>query len=104
MMLAADRVPVGNVRLPGGRALLPGCPDEVAGARFAGVAPWPGTAPGDVDVAEHDGVGTVGVLPACRRVLDLRMQVRFVGVPAVADRSQRLAAAHDVSHVDRDAA
>src|SRR3954447_16051707 len=69
--LASGRVPVGNVRLPGRGTLLAACPDEVAGTKFAGVAPWPGTAPGDVHVAEHDGVGTVGVLGACRRVLDL---------------------------------
>ena len=35
---------------------------------------------------------------------DLRVQVRFVAVTVVADRGERLAAAHGVSHVDRDAA
>ena len=48
------------------------CPDEVTGAKLAVVAPRPGTAPGDVHVAEHHRVGAVGV-HARRGVLDLQV-------------------------------
>ena len=84
-------------------SLLSECSDEVAVAKLAAVAQRPGTAPGDVCVAEHHGVGAVGVLHACRGVLDLHVQVWFVRVTAVPDRGERLAEPHDVPHLDRDA-
>jgi hypothetical protein len=45
-------------------SLLSDCSDQVAGAKLAAVAPRPGTAPGDVHVAEHHGVGAISVLTA----------------------------------------
>jgi len=70
---------------------------------LAVVGPRPVAACAEVHVSEHDGVGLFRV-GTCRGVLDLQVQVRFVGVAVVPDRGERLAASHVVAHLDGDAA